>query len=503
MENIAVFDLFAGPGGLGEGFSAFSTNQNHHPFKIKISIEKDESAHKTLTTRAFYRRIAGDTKKKELYFNYVKGQLTREELFKSCPNEAEEALNETMHEARTLGSDNAVIHRRIIDLAETHKGPKVLIGGPPCQAYSLAGRSRNAGNDSYIAEDDNRHYLYKEYLKVLALVKPDIFVMENVRGILSSKVNGNLIFPEIMQDLEDPSRAIDNYDGEKYTIYSLVDSDHKGKNERFLIKAEQYGIPQARHRVILLGIKNSNKRSPKTLKRYDSIVTVEQMLKDLPKLRSGFSKKADQTKEWEATVSKLLKKANDFIVKDMKPSDLPKLIPYSRLQRKSSKVFYDKNIIPDHLSDWIIDSSLNFTLNHHTRGHMETDLLRYGFTALYALASDGVSPKSKDFPLTLAPEHRNWSTGTHADRFRVQSKNKFATTITSHISKDGHYFIHYDPRQCRSLTVREAARLQTFPDNYLFEGNRTNQYVQVGNAVPPFLAYQIATIVYDALKQEQ
>jgi DNA (cytosine-5)-methyltransferase 1 len=503
MKDIAVFDLFAGPGGLGEGFSAFHTKQQRHPFKIKISIEKDESAHKTLTTRAFFRKIANDIKKKELYFKYVRGQITRDELFKSCPQEAAYALEETLHKARTLGSDNAIIHERILEIVKSHKGPRVLIGGPPCQAYSLAGRSRNAGNDNYKAEEDKRHYLYKEYLAVLSIVQPDIFVMENVRGILSSKVNGKLIFPEIIQDLKDPSRAIYNYDGETYTIFSLVESAQKKEGESFLIKAEEYGIPQARHRVILLGVKNSNKRIPKTLKRYNSIVTVEQMLKDLPRLRSGFSKKADQKNEWEATIAEVLKTANSLIAKTSTPNELPKLVPYSKLQRQSSEVFYEKNIIPDHLREWIVDSSLNFTLNHQTRGHMESDLLRYGFTALYALTSGGTSPKSKDFPIALAPEHRNWNTGAHADRFRVQSKNKFATTITSHISKDGHYFIHYDPRQCRSLTVREAARLQTFPDNYLFEGNRTDQYVQVGNAVPPFLAYQIAKIVYDTLQQDE
>jgi DNA (cytosine-5)-methyltransferase 1 len=129
---------------------------------------------------------------------------------------------------------------------------------------------------------------------------------------------------------------------------------------------------------------------------------------------------------------------------------------------------------------------------------MEADLSRYAFAAAFSEIT-GRSPTASDFPLDLAPAHANWSTGKFADRFRVQCWNGPGTTVTSHISKDGHYFIHPDTLQCRSLTVREAARLQTFPDNYLFEGNRTQQFVQVGNAVPPLLAYKIAAAVHRIL----
>ncbi|MCY1537460.1 DNA (cytosine-5-)-methyltransferase [compost metagenome] len=154
------------------------------------------------------------------------------------------------------------------------------------------------------------------------------------------------------------------------------------------------------------------------------------------------------------------------------------------------------------LDEWYLDSDLKYWMSHDARGHMPSDLRRYMFATLFAKAHRS-SPKGHlQFSLSgLAPAHKNWESGKFSDRFRVQMENLPATTVTSHISKDGHYFIHYDPRQCRSLTVREAARLQTFPDNYFFRGNRTQQFHQVGNAVPPLLASKIATVVFDIICQ--
>jgi DNA (cytosine-5)-methyltransferase 1 len=153
------------------------------------------------------------------------------------------------------------------------------------------------------------------------------------------------------------------------------------------------------------------------------------------------------------------------------------------------------------LQKWFVDKKLKGVTCHETRCHLESDLKRYLFAAHF-LKENKRSPKLKDYPISLLPSHKNATSGKFEDRFRVQDPEKPATTITSHISKDGHYFIHYDPSQCRSLTVREAARIQTFPDNYYFWGNRTQQYHQVGNAVPPLLAKKLSEIVKSILINE-
>jgi len=171
-----------------------------------------------------------------------------------------------------------------------------------------------------------------------------------------------------------------------------------------------------------------------------------------------------------------------------------RLLAIARMGRKKHTRKPLSTKLPSELATFLDDPSLIGVSAHETRGHMPSDLARYLYAAAFATA-EGRSPRAHQFPDILAPNHRNWKTGKFNDRFRVQVGNAPASTVTSHISKDGHYFIHPDPTQSRSLTVREAARLQTFPDNYHFMGNRTEQFVQVGNAVPPFLALQIAEVL--------
>ncbi len=520
-SNINIIDLFAGPGGLGEGFSSLESNGGH-PFRIRMSVEKEISAHTTLTLRALYRilREEGNTKP---YFDYAEGRISKDDLIAECPDQWQEANEETLGAPRALGEDNDLIHKRLKQLKKQHSSePWVVIGGPPCQAYSLVGRARNKGIQNYKAEEDPRHFLYKEYLQVLSIIEPDVFVMENVKGILSSSVGGEKIFPKILADLENPRLVTEGKkNGKSYRIYSfvkapdstdLISSGYSNHND-FIIRAEDYGVPQTRHRVILLGVSaDLTDNIPDQLKTSEQ-VSIEYVLEGLPALRSKLSKGEDSSVNWKAAIDANVRLVKSQLGRNKTYTAVLDSMSESLRNLKSEAPVTDtkypgKGIgkeAPVKLSNWLTKAKPGKVLNHAARGHMNSDLGRYLFSACWALpevhgTSDKPFPKAEDYPECLAPDHANWNTGKFADRFRVQRKGRPATTVTSHISKDGHYFIHPDPTQCRSLTVREAARIQTFPDNYFFEGSRTQQYVQVGNAVPPFLAVQLATIVFRLLK---
>jgi DNA (cytosine-5)-methyltransferase 1 len=381
------------------------------------------------------------------------------------------------------------------------------------------GRARNLGTAGYSAEKDHRHFLYREYLKVLALMQPEVFVMENVKGILSSSVNKQKIFPQILDDLKQPSKALKQRGGHGYRIYSLVSEPDAidvssgpvyRDGSEYIIRSENFGIPQMRHRVILVGVRDDIDKTPELLEQ-NKPVAVDSIIGGMPALRSGLSRQTDGDEEWievmQSVCSSLSEKLHDA-ERDDQSSALAQVMGLHDADLKrggrfvpSRKTGFRPGYHGD-LKNWLSDPKLKGFLNHETRGHILADLERYLWCSIFANLhqdSNHPSPKSADFPEFLYPNHRSWTSGKFADRFRVQVRGKPATTITSHISKDGHYFIHYDPKQCRSLTVREAARVQTFPDNYFFEGNRTQQYVQVGNAVPPFLAIQIAERVYNLL----
>ena len=207
---IKIVDLFAGPGGLGEGFSAFQNSSGERAFKIALSVENEPSAHQTLVLRAFYRQFAAGLAPPE-YYDFLGGKLGKlpdEGLFKIAGFEKQVAAAKAEARLLTLGAQNREINKSIESALTRRPGPWALIGGPPCQAYSLAGRSRNKGIKGYRIEADHRSALYREYLKVIDRFSPAVFVMENVKGLLSAKHNGESIFDKIREDLANPGYAL-------------------------------------------------------------------------------------------------------------------------------------------------------------------------------------------------------------------------------------------------------------------------------------------------------
>ena len=597
-KPIKIIDLFAGPGGLGEGFSNCKKNS---PFEISMSVEFEPNAHKTLTLRALYRKLT-DKEKSKYYYPYIQSTNASqkkergETLRKHCADKWEAALHETMGSPHALGhpekwrkikdgerltpkdhkptEQEKAIFERVADIKKNHKGPIIVIGGPPCQAYSVNGRNRQKAEKDYKPENDERFFLYQEYLKVLDAAEPDIFIMENVEGILTAKMaDGELIFQRIKRDLVRP----DNKPSEQYDIYSLVKKPETPSSANsapiynddhdYVIKASDFGVPQGRKRVILMGIKRKYKAVDKIMLPVEtgSTPNTGELIGALPRLRSGLSKEKegpDTTEQWmklwasnqeelcnvlgyEKEVEQVAKR---WIAIDKKEREKAKKPPYTTKEIKEKKKQYTSTITtafnktlsevdkltpintasngndfflpaksksstfrtdfanryPD-LYKWLY-RDIGGVANHKTRGHMKDDLKRYMFSAAWAKAhnkSESPSPKSKNFPKAISPQHKNWETGNHADRFRTIEASMIPLTITSHLRKDGHAQIHYDATQNRSLTVREAARIQTFPDDYYFEGPQGWQFQQVGNAVPSFLAKQIAEHVLKIMKDKK
>lgn len=284
---------------------------------------------------------------------------------------------------------------------------------------------------------------------------------------------------------------------------SLIGTPSLGPAE-FLVEAERYGIPQCRHRVFFFGIRaDVYRETPGCLEEREQVES-RKVLSDIPAIRSMLSREPDSFEAWGKAIREQLEGPGMENVEPDMGDRMRRIVGDTVRDPGTGGRFMAGSPAPASLRSWLLDSRLEGFLNHESRRYRRDDLLRYLYLAS-CTAVHGRSPKLREFPTSLLPRHRSARLavenrhGHFNDRFRVQVSNAPSSTVTAHIAKDGHYFIHPDPRQCRSLTVREAARLQTFPDNYFFEGTRTQQYVQVGNAVPPLLAKQIASIVARAL----
>lgn len=530
MMTIPVIDIFAGPGGLGEGFSSV-IRRNKRVFDVKLSIEMDENAHKTLQLRSFYRQFSLGQLPQEYYdvimeANSAKREELKSLLYEKFPDQAKAASEEAW--CAELGGKNfppELIDTRIRKALQG-AGNWVLIGGPPCQAYSLVGRSRRQWGDQ-LDNEDKRVHLYKEYLRIIAEHHPSVFVMENVKGLLSSKLDGEKMFDLIKSDLQNPISVFPEKKSLGYKIFSLIteakayEKGHPlyGNDNDYLIRSEEYGIPQKRHRVILLGIREDISVIPRTLKKSEKLISLAEVIGDLPKIRSSinrsfrsseiingkkkriYRKEKDSDKNWLRLINSFRKEIISWNGFAKNYSLLGITTPVNGTG--SEFISCKTPAMQNPLFNWYSDPKLKGVANHESRSHLVEDLKRYMFSSMFTKTYNRF-PRLHEFEkhsIELLPDHENATSGKFADRFRVQVPDQPATTVTSHISKDGHYFIHYDPDQCRSLTVREAARIQTFPDNYLFCGSRTAQYHQVGNAVPPCLAKQIAEIVLKCFKK--
>jgi DNA (cytosine-5)-methyltransferase 1 len=305
--NFKVVDLFAGPGGLAEGFSSLVDGDGQRVFDVELSVEKETSAFATLRLRAFTRQFPTLP---TAYFDYLAARIPKAQLIGQHPTEWQRAVDETAQ--LELGTDDAREWLKpVLSAIRKASGDRnVVIGGPPCQAYSLVGRARNRGKLDYDPALDNRHFLYREYIDILEQLQPVAFVMENVKGMLSAKVEGVGMIDRIISDLRAAGGMPDSYH-----IVPLVNNG-RGLHSGATVRAEDFGIPQTRHRVILMGIRSdiywnlglSSERLP-TLEPTVSKATVRDVIEGMPRLRSGLSRREDTREEWCRTASSAFRKA--------------------------------------------------------------------------------------------------------------------------------------------------------------------------------------------------
>ena len=409
-ENSRIYnfiDLFAGAGGLSEGFIQAGFSPIAH-------VEMNSYAAKTLETRTAYYYLK-ETNQLNVYRDYMRGKISRDEFLKHIPeNQLKSVFCETMSDETLptlFESIDAILEEKGISKID------VIIGGPPCQAYSLVGRAQSSHMETPMAQDP-RNELYKLYADFLKKYQPQMFVFENVMGIISA--NGGTTWENVKTRLRDVG-------------YEIECREQNSKN---------FGVLQNRRRMIIVGwLKDSGMRYPEFEKKETSAI-VNDLLWDLPKLLPGDHSEAYVTEKY-----------SDYL--------------------RDNGLRTDEDVLTHHISRPNKERDIEIyirTIEMWNNGHKR---LNYN-----------------DLPDELKT-HRNRK--AFVDRFKVvEGDESCCHTMLAHISKDGHYFIHPDIEQHRSITVREAARIQSFPDNYFFEGPRTAQFVQIGNAVPPLMAKGIA-----------
>ena len=417
LSKLNFIDLFAGAGGLSEGFIQAGFNPIAH-------VEMNEFATQTLVTRSGYYYLKANGRISE-YYDYLKGNISRQEFLEKIPTSVKGTILCEMMSDDTLPG----IMKKIDNIMKVRgiKSVDVIVGGPPCQAYSLVGRAQSSHMETPMAEDP-RNRLYILYGRMLKKYKPRMFVFENVMGIESA--NGGVTWKNL----------------KKYLRRVGYEIECREQN------AIHFGVLQNRRRMIIIG-----------------------WLKD-----SGLS------------YPKFLEVKSNAVVSDLF-CDLPSLIP------GKGATAYSNVPASAYVTENGIRTAEDVLTHHQARPHKDRDIEIYK-TAITLWNEGHKRLNYNDLPEELKT-HKNRSSFT--DRFKVvEGDEPCCHTVLAHLSKDGHYFIHPDIKQHRSITVREAARLQSFPDSYYFEGPRTSQFVQIGNAVPPMMARGIAEKIAEELRQE-
>ncbi len=449
-QRFFTVDLFAGCGGISEGF-------HQAGFESVAQVEMHPPACETLRTRQIFFELK-KLHKTGVYSRYLKGEISRQQIFSEFPDIQTAVDHRVIQETLSEDTIQPVI-QKIRASMQYHGASQihVFLGGPPCQPYSIINRARIQKN----GETQGRNYLYKYYLDLLREFQPDVFIYENVPGLFTAADNGQKIFDLLLRDFAEDLHPA-------YEIIPPLDKVSKNPHN-YILNSAHFGVPQNRKRLILIGFRQD----------------LELKNPDIRHVYQKLQQKAAAGKDHPLTV-------RDAI------SDLPPLNP-----GQGSNGWYGEYPQVNSISDYqkTMRAGSRFVLNHFARGHMASDLDRYRFFienhdhSDHAVTIEDLIETRPD----LIPHHKHLD--KFVDRFKVQAWSKTSSTVTAHLSKDGHYFIHPDPDQCRSFTVREAARCQSFPDNFLFEGPRTEQFRQVGNAVPPLLAKAVGTAVRKELEK--
>jgi len=407
-------DLFAGAGGLSEGFI-------RNGFVPIAHVEMDENACHTLQTRLAYHYLK-NLDKLDIYIDYLLGNIDREKLYIQIPSEI---IDSVLNYEISKENHTDIFEKIAISLTKSGANTvDIIVGGPPCQAYSIAGRSA----DKDKMKNDHRNYLYKEYATFLKTFRPKLFVFENVPGIHTAN-NGNY-FKNLMKYF-------------KRIGYHVEDK---------LLDASDFGVLQRRKRVIVIGWRKDLDFSYPEFDKVKSRGIVGNLLSDLPFLNAGEEKE------------------------------------YSSYRRQTNT----------YLDTFEIRNGIEIVTQNIARPHNKKDL------KIYELAIDLWENKKKRVRNNEIPKkiRTQKNITSFLDRFKVVDKNGLSHTLIAHIAKDGHHYIHPDKKQLRSISIREAARIQSFPDDYYFEGSRSSAFKQIGNAVPPLMAEQIAKHVKGILIYE-